>query len=296
MAELTIEEKINHLISVSKMHAVLPDEYIPWDNEIKADEIYMPEYLFSLFGSPLKNDLTSDQILQLTKFEVGQIMATYAWSETIGCLMFNEMLLSVTAMSPQGKYMVTMLIEEFRHQYMFTKAVEKIGVTPEPFSRLHRFLSFVFVKTFSAGSKYLVVLAIEQVSDVYAKHYRKSQNVFSVFKKVCELHHIEEARHMAFQKICLEKYISNAGFFRRTKLGIYYVLTIWFMRSQYIKKAFFINIGVNDPIFYYKAAVKNYRKIFGEHCLKGTIEYAKSNGLVNFITRPFWNLILKIKL
>jgi len=289
-------EKINRLIAHSDSHAVLPDEFVPWENEKREDEIYMPEYLFSLYGLPLKEELSIDQIVKLQKYEVAHVMATYAWSETIGCLMFNEMLLSVTATSPEGKYMVKMLIEEFRHQYMFTKAIEKIGVQPQPFSRLHRFLSFIFVKTFTTGSKYLVVLAIEQVADIYAKHYIKNKSVYSVFRKISELHHIEESRHMSFQKLCLEKHITNAGFFKRTKLGVYYIVTIWFMRSQYIKKAFFIDAEVADPNRAFKIAVTNYRKLFGVHCLNTPIEYAKSIGLVNFITKPLWNLILKANL
>src|SRR4051812_38632046 len=112
MTTLTTKEKIDRLNSLSKTHAILPDEFVPWENEIREDEVYMPEYLFSLYGTALVEKLTKEQLLQLNRFEAAQVMATYAWSETIGCLMFNKMFVNVTATSPEGKYMVNMIIEE----------------------------------------------------------------------------------------------------------------------------------------------------------------------------------------
>ncbi len=114
MSDSTNDEKINRLVSLSETHPILPDEYIPWENKFLDTEIYIPEYLFSLNGCPLANELSKEQIVRLVKLEVTQVLATYAWSEAIGCLMFNEFLLRVTPTSSEGKYIVNMLIEEYR--------------------------------------------------------------------------------------------------------------------------------------------------------------------------------------
>lgn len=296
MATITNEEKINRLIQLSKTHPVMPDEFIPWENEIKDGEVHLPNYLISLAGNTLINNLSKEQISTLAKLEVAQVMATYAWSESMACLFFNKMLMKVTPTSSEGKYLVSMLIEEFRHQYMFAKTIEKLGVKTQPFSPFHRFLSSYSLKVLGAASTYVMILAVEQVTDIYAKHLRKDPTVYSILRKTSELHHIEEGRHMAYQKMCLEKYIEQAGFLKKTFFGFTYIFTIWFMRSQYIKKSFFKDLGLPDYKKYYKAAVKNYRDIFGIYCLNETIDYAKSIGVINFITRPFWNLILKANL
>ncbi len=295
MFKQTDTEKINRLIHLSETNPILPDEFIPWEQEKKPDEVYMPFHLLSLSQNPLLKNLSPEQIEHLSRIETAQVMATYAWSETIGCVFFTEQLLKLTATSAHGKYVVQMMIEELRHQYMFCKAIEKLDVTPKPFSWLHIFISNIFLKWVRPRSKYIVVLAVEQVTDVYAKHFRKDPAVYSVVKKVSELHHIEEGRHMAYQKICLESYITRVGFVYKTWLGLLYILTIWFLRSQYIKKEFFSDIGLAEPKKYYKAAVKDYRKIFGQFCLKETIEYANSIGIINFITKPLWKLVLKAK-
>jgi len=296
MSTLTNEEKINRLIFLSKTHPVLPDEFIPWDATIKDNEVYLPKYLICLAGHPLLDTLTREQTNTLAKMEVAQVMATYAWSESMACLFFNQMLLKVTPTSVEGKYLVSMLIEEFRHQYMFAKVIDKLGVKPEPFSRFHRILSSVSLKVLGPDLNYVMILAVEQVTDIYAKHLRKDPSVYSVLRKTSELHHIEEGRHITYQKICLEKFVQQASFLKRTMMGFTYVLTIWFMRSQYLKKAFFIQLELKEPKKYYDAAIKNYKTLFGIYCLSETIEYAKSIRVINFITKPFWNLILKANL
>jgi hypothetical protein len=271
----------------------LPDEYIPWENEITANEVYLPNSLLSISGCNLFEILTPQQTAKLAKLEVAQVMATYAWAESIACLFFNELLIKVSPTSVEGKYLVTMLIEEFRHQYMFAKMIDKLEVKTQPFSPIHRLLVSLAIKVLGPRSKYMMILAVEQVTDVYAKHLRKDPNVYSLLRKTSELHHIEEGRHITYQKLCLEKLITKAGYIRRSLLGILYVFTIWFMRSQYVKKSFFSDLGLKDERSVYRAAVKNYRNIFGRYCLSDPLEYAKTIQTLNFITRPFWNIILK---
>lgn len=295
MTKLSFDEQIERLNNLSRTHAILPEEYIPWENKLMDNEIYMPRHLFCLSGSSLLKDLNDQQVLRLTQLELGQVLATYAWSEAIGCLMFNEFLMRATPTTAEGKYIVNMMIEEYRHQFMFAKLIDILGVTPLRFSPVHRFMSFVFVKTFRPSSKYVVVLAIEQVTDMYGKHFKRDPDVYSVFKKAVELHHIEEGRHMAFQRICLEKHITKANYLRRSTLGFYFLLTIWFMRSSYVRKEFFTDIGVDKPRKYYREALRNYKKLYGEYCLKDAVEYAKEAGLMNVITRPLWRIILKAK-
>jgi hypothetical protein len=188
-----------------------------------------------------------------------------------------------------------MSIEEYRHQKMFIKIIENLGVTPKEFSKIHYWMAKLSIKTFSTKSKYLAILAIEQISDMYGRHIRKDPETSPVIKKACELHGIEEGRHMTFQKICLEHFITNNTVIGKSILGIYMAIAIWYMRSQYIHLRFFEEIGVPNPKQYHKIAVKNYRKLFGEHCIQDSYQYANSIGIMNPVTRFFWKIILKAK-
>jgi hypothetical protein len=287
------EEQVERLIELSITNPVLPDEFIPWEQDFGGGDVYMPNYLISLYGTELYDRLSEEQKEQLARLEVSQVMATYAWSESIACLFFTEMLIKVSPTSQEGKYLVRMLIEEFRHQYMFARVIDKIGVNPKPFSALHRMLATIATRTLGERYKYVMILAVEQVSDIYARHLRREQDVYIVLRKSSELHHIEEGRHMAYQKLCLKEYIEEAGRIQKTIIGIVYALTIWFMRSQYVRKSFFTEAGISTPHKYYKTAVKNYRRIFGKHCLQEAIAYTRSIGALNAVSRPVWNLLLK---
>jgi hypothetical protein len=45
------------------------------------------------------------------------------------------------------------------------------------------------------------------------------------------------------------------------------MLNVYFMRTLYVQKEFFEQIGVSDPDLYYQEALKNYNIKFVEHAL-----------------------------
>lgn len=296
MTKSEASKKIERLNQLSDSNALDPETFVPWEVKIEDSESIMPSHLFSLSGTDLLGGLTPQQIKELQKLELAQVMSVYAWSESMACLVFNEMLLEHTPNSEMGKYLINMSIEEYRHQKMFVKIIENIGVPIQKYSKAHYWTAKFYIKTFSTPTKYLAILAIEQVSDMYGRHLRKDPGSSVLIKKACELHSIEEGRHMSFQKICLEQFITDKNIFRKTILSVYMALTIWYMRTQYIQLCFFQNICVPNPKLHYQTAVKNYQKIFGKYCLEDSIQYANSIGIMNPVSRFFWRVILKAQI
>ena len=102
------------------------------------------------------------------------------------------------------------------------------------------------------------VLSIELIADIYAKHIRRDTAVFSVMRKCSELHQIEESRHILYTEAWLEKFTRNAGFLKASYFSILVMLNIYFMRTLYVKKEFFVRLGVSDPEKFYQAAINNH--------------------------------------
>jgi len=288
--------KIERLNQLSQSNALDPDTYIPWDLKIEDSLVIMPNHLFSLYETDLISTLSINQIRELQKWELSQVMSVYAWSESMACLVFNEMLFEHMPNSEIGKYLVNMSIEEYRHQKMFTRIVDNIGVGSRRYSKFHYWTAKFYTKAFSTQTKFVAILAIEQVSDMYGRHLRRDSKVSEILHKACELHSIEEGRHMAFQKICIDQFITKKSIATRSILSVYMALTIWFMRTQYIKLCFFEEVGLPNPKLYHRIAQKNYRRLFGEYCVADSMQYANSIGLMNGFTRFFWKIILKAKI
>ena len=288
-------EKVERLISLSETNPVIPDEFVPWHIGEQGEPL-MPEEIVSLQGHPLYNTLTDFQKRELGRHEVVQVMYSYAWAEGLACFIFNKRLLKIPPDSLEYRYLVKELIEEFRHQDMFAKAIRLLNGKKIRLPWFHRFVGRFHSRYMPASYQFISVLAVEMVTDVYGKLIRKSPAVYEPIRKVSELHHIEEGRHIHYTKIWLKHYTEKAGFFKRTAFSLIVLLNIWYMRSLYVTKENFEAIGVKDAGKYARIASKNLKQKFGATYLDELIEFVQDFRGFNFITKPLWKKILAARL
>ncbi len=296
MEKTAFENMAERMIKISKEKPLLPETFVPWHDEPTIATQFLPKHLISLEGHPLWNTLSAAQQIELGKLEVVQVMYSYAWSETLACYFFNRHLLQLNPNSVEYRFLIREIIEEFRHQEMFGMAIRKLEREPILPTRLHRIFGNITVRWLPASLVFMSVLSIELMADIYAKHIRMDDQVYSVLRKSSELHHIEEGRHIFYTEAWLEKYTQQAGFFTATIYSLFVMLNIYFMRTLYVKKEFFEQIGVEDPEKYYKAAIQNYEKKFADFALNATVEFVKKFNGFNFLTTIFWKKLLKVKL
>ncbi len=287
--------QIERLIELSETNPLLPDSYIPWDTPEEGNPL-MPEDSVSLHGHPLYDELSEEQKRELGRREMVQVMWSYAWSEGLACIIFNRRLLQLSPTSLEYRYLVKELIEEFRHQDMFSRAVQLLNVEPARQPAWARMLSSLHLKFMPTPALFISVLAIELVTDMYGKKIRRDSQVYLPLRKISELHHIEEGRHIHYTKLWLKHYLENIGFLKRTLYSLIVMGNIWFMRSLYVRKSSFQEIGVDKPDKFAKAARKQLHVKFADYCYDEAIPFVESFGGFNFITRPLWKAVLNVKI
>lgn len=290
------EKKVERLIQVSINKPLLPEEFVPWEDSCDDALRYMPEMMISLHGHPLWESLSTEAQIELGRMEVVQSMYSYAWSETLACLFFNRHLLTLQPNSVEHRFLLREIIEECRHQEMFSKAIESMGIDPVEPTRAHRFFGKITARYFPSVAVFMSVMAIELMADIYAKHIRKDDEVYSVLRKCSELHHIEEGRHIVYTEMWLEKYTQNAGFIRSSFYSIVVLLNLYFMRTLYVKREFFERLGVDNPKKYHRAARSHFAKKFPQIALGEIVEFVSKFKGFNALTRPMWKWIMKVEL
>jgi P-aminobenzoate N-oxygenase AurF len=288
------DETIERLIRISKEKPLLPETFVPWHEPVQDHDTFLPDVLISLQGHPLWDRLTPEQQRELGRHEVVQSMYSYAWTEGLACMFFNRRLLTLMPDSVEYRFLLRELIEECRHQEMFSAAIDKIGGKPITAGFWHRFWSKLTVRYMPDDGLFISVLAIELMTDIYGKYIRRDKAVLNVLRKVSELHNIEEGRHIHYAKLWLQRYTQNAGFFRRTTYSIIVLLNLYFLRTLYVNDTIFERIGVENPKAYTKAASRNLRDKLSKHCLKDTIEFVQEFNGFNAITRPLWRWIMNV--
>src|ERR1700733_11690477 len=182
---------IERLIKISQEHPLMPETYIPWHEEPKAEEIFLPEILASLQGLEIYNTLTPAQKLELGRHELVQVIASYAWGECLFCLFMTRHMLTLPLDNVEHQFLVREMIEELRHQEMFAKAITQIGGQPIKQTRLHRFFGNFSNKYLPADYLFMGSVSVELVTDVYGNHARKNRQVYPALRKMFDLHNID---------------------------------------------------------------------------------------------------------
>ncbi|MEM9986143.1 MAG: diiron oxygenase [Bacteroidota bacterium] len=289
------DQQVERLIRISKEKPLIPEEYIPWDVEPGPDQLFLPEKVVSSEGLPFYDQLTPQQKRDLGRHEMVQVMYSYAWSEGLFCLFINRHILDLSPDTLEYRFLVRELIEEFRHQDMFANAIDKLDGKPILPGRQHRFWGKMTVKYLPAAWVFMSGLSVELITDVYGKMIRRDKQVYEVLRKVSELHHIEEGRHIVFTQAWLNQYTAKANLIQRSWYSIIVMFNIFFMRTLYVKQEIFERIGVENPKECYRQARKHFKQRFADVCLKEAIEFVESWRGFNALTRPLWRWFLAAK-
>jgi len=289
------EPEIERLIRISKEHPLMPETYIPWQQQPADDDIYLPEILTSLHGLEIYDTLTPAQKLDLGRHELVQVIASYAWGEGLFCLFMTRHLLTLPADNIEHRFLIRELIEELRHQEMFGQAIAMINGKPIKQSGVHKFFGEFSNKYLPADYLFMGSVSVELVTDVYGNYARKNANVYPVIKKMFDLHNIEEARHIIFTKSLLKNYTDKAGYIKRTLYSYVILFNILFVRTMYVKKEIFERIGVASPNKVYKLAFRHFKRKFADKCLKDIIEFVSEWKGFNTLTRWAWRWVLGAK-
>jgi hypothetical protein len=287
--------EIERLIKISKERPLLPETYVPWQEERKPDEVFLPEKLNSLEGLALYDNLTPHQKLELGRHEIVQVIYSYGWGEGLFCLFMSKYILTLQPDNAEYKFLLRELIEEYRHQEMFAQAIEKLNGQPIKPSKLHRWIGLFTAKYLPVDFLFMGSLSVELVTDTYGNKTRKHPASYLVLRKVFDLHAIEEARHIHFTKGLLKRYVDKAGYIKRSIYSFVILFNIYFIRTLYVKKEIYERIGLDNSKAVYKIAAKNYKKKFTEIGLAGVVDFVKSWNGYNKATRWAWKLLMDVK-
>lgn len=288
-------EEIERLIKISKERPLMPETYVPWQDDPQQHDLYLPEILTSLQGLPLYDTLTEQQKKDLGRHEVVQVLYSYGWGEALFCIFMSKFILELPPDSPEHRFLIREIIEEYRHQEMFAQAITRINGSPLQQNAMHKFIGHFSTNYLPADYLFMGSLSVELITDVYGNHARRAPEIYKVIRKVFELHNIEEGRHIHFTKGLLERYTAKAGYIKKSLYSFVILMNIYFVRTMYVRKEIYERIGMQNPDVLFKEAQQNYRAKFTRNCLEQIIEFVDSWGGFNNATRWAWRLLLKAK-
>lgn len=170
----------------------------------------------SLYGTPLYKMLSPAQIRELGRLEAIQIIYLYAYTESVMCLYLARHLVGSEFGSGEHAFLLREQIEEYRHQDMFLRGLEILGLDFEPMSKWTKWWTSFEALILPKRYFFLLQITIELISREVGKACFQDPNLHPLVRDLCLMHEREEALHIAFSDQYIAKHFAGAGFLART--------------------------------------------------------------------------------
>ncbi len=233
--------------SVKKSYEPIVD--IDWDAPLDSDKFYLPPRMVSLYGTPMWDEMTREQQIDLSRQELVNTLSAGIWFENLLNQTLLRTLLHEDPTSRSTHYKLTELGDETRHMIMFGKAIERIGAKPVVPRRWQRMAINALPLAFQRGSMlWVAALLGEEIFDSLQRQMMDDPELQPIVRRLMRIHVTEEARHIQFARDGARKRVAEMPRYRR-----------WFMANLHGLGAYFFRYLFSFPVPYARVGLDPYR-------------------------------------
>lgn len=230
--------------SVKKSYAPVVD--IDWDAPLDPDKFYLPPRIVSLYGTPMWDEMTRAQRIELSRQELVNTLSAGIWFENMLNQALLRKLIHKDPTTQSSHYALTELGDETRHMVMFGKAIERVGAKPVR-PRLYQRMVINTMPFFFRGSVLWVAALIgEEIFDALQRQMMDDPELQPMIQRLMRIHVAEEARHIQFARDGLRKRVPEMGRLSRWFVANINGLGGWFFRYLFTNPVPYARAGL-DP-------------------------------------------------
>jgi hypothetical protein len=184
--------------SVKKSYAPVVD--IDWDAPLEPDKFYVPPRTVSLYGTPMWDEMTRAQRIELSRQELVNSLSAGIWFENILNQSLLRKLMHDDPTTPASHYALTELGDETRHMVMFGKAIERVGAKPVRPRLYQRMIINTLPLLFRGTVLWVAALIGEEIFDALQRQMVDDPELQPMVARLMRIHVAEEARHIQFAR------------------------------------------------------------------------------------------------
>lgn len=248
--------ELERLLASSAVLSYDPDKEIDWAKPLDEAKYGLNPEWSTLYGTDLWDRMTEQQRIDLTRHEVGSIMSTGIWFETMLQSMVLRSQYSADYGDPAFRFALTEIADECRHSLMFSKTCSKMGVPHYRPRRLFHELARGFRNVANGEQSYAAILVAEEVLDVMQRDWMRGENVLEEVRTTSKIHVVEEARHMKFARMEIKEYLDGVSKPRRHIAALVVSIVAAIIVASLVNDDVYANVGL-DPKEAKEAAKNN---------------------------------------
>lgn len=285
------DKMATRLLGSSSKNSYDPQLDIDWDAPLVEDLAYLPFERVSLYGTPLWEQMTPAQRIELSKQELASVASTGLWFEIILIQMLTRYVYHQDPQAAHTHYALTEIGDETRHVILFAKALSRMGLTAyRPPAYIHH-LARVYKATARGPALFAPVLVAEEVTDRLQRTTMNDESINPLVRMVNRIHVIEEARHVRFARAEIARVMPELGPLARFLNNTVSALVAAVVVHTLINPAVYEAVGL-DRAAAVRTARKNprnhaNRRWFGEKIMT----FLGEQGMVTWSSRPLYRLV-----
>jgi hypothetical protein len=289
-------ERLSHL-SAGRGKDAYAD--IPWDNphmKISASD--------SRLGVPTFDPLASSDWYRSLSPERKNLVGAWKWASglTFGWHFENLMQQSMLHRAlysghrqAEFRYIYHEIIEESQHTLMFSELIKRLGISAKGTSWwLRRFaeISTPLLAKHASPAFFVLVLCGEEPIDRYQRRSLADGIDHPLIEAIIRIHVAEEARHVSYARLAMERDVSGLGWVRRQVLGIYAAITFAVMARLMLVPSKDMARALGVP---HETLTEPYRSTEGKTLLVDSVAkprlLLKELGVLNFPASWLWKVL-----
>lgn len=234
------EEFSERLLKGSARKSYEPVVDIDWEAPLDPDKFYLPPRFVSLYNTPMWDEMSREQQIELSRQELVNALSAGIWFENMLNQSLLRTLLHEDPTTRSTHYKLTELGDETRHMVMFGKAIERIGAKPVRPRLLQRMIINAMPLAFQYGSMLWVAALIgEEIFDSLQRQMMDDPELQPLIQRLMRIHVTEEARHIQFARDGARKRVQTMPRFNK-----------WFMANVNGLGGYFFRYLLTNPIPY----------------------------------------------
>ncbi|MFE3171216.1 diiron oxygenase [Amycolatopsis sp. NPDC059090] len=272
--------------SIRRSHNSLVE--IDWDAPQDPDLFYMPPETISLYGTPLWEEMSHRERVELSRQEVANTFSRAVWFEnTLNQGLLRTMLYQDPT-SPHVHYALTELGDETRHMVMFGKMVSAIGAEPYRLSRLQVLAVQAMPFLYRGLMLYVAALCGEEVIDDVQRKYLAHPGLQPIVAQTMRIHIAEEARHIRFAREGVRRRMQTAPWWSRTFCATANGAAAFILDKMFNDKRAYERCGLPVREAVRQAKANEYNRAGRRAAFADFREFLEDNNLLNVVSRAAW--------
>jgi hypothetical protein len=194
------QEYAERLLKGAAKKSYDPIEDIDWDAPLEPDKFFVPPKLVSLYGTPMWQQMSRTQQIELSRQELVNALSAGIWFENVLDRALLRDLMHSNWTTATTHYTLTEIGDETRHMVMFGKAIARVGaaqVSPQLYQRIVINIGRLILR---GPLLWVAALIGEEIFDGLQRRMMNDPELQPAIQQLMRIHVVEEARHIQFAR------------------------------------------------------------------------------------------------